>query len=262
MTPDLSSYDIIVLNSSAGKDSQAMIDHVYKLAESAGVTDRLVVVHADLGRAEWSGTKELAKTQADAYCLRFIACKYSGAKGDLLDYVRERGKWPDSQTRFCTSEYKRGPVLKVITQLVNELGKPHARVLNCMGLRAEESPARAKKEPFSTYARATNGKRHVDEWLPILDWSVGQVWDTINNSGVPYHDAYRYGMPRLSCVFCVFAPKDALVLAGQHNPALLEEYIAVEQEIGHTFKKNLPIAEIKTLIEAGYQPKELQSWTM
>lgn len=38
--------------SSAGKESQAMLDLLVELADAAGVRDRLVLVHADLGRIE------------------------------------------------------------------------------------------------------------------------------------------------------------------------------------------------------------------
>lgn len=48
-TPDLRSYDVLLVNSSGGKDSQAMLDHVVRLAREAGVADRIVVVHCDLG---------------------------------------------------------------------------------------------------------------------------------------------------------------------------------------------------------------------
>ena len=41
--------------------------------------------------------------------------------------------------------------------------------------------------------------------------------DGIRRSGVPYHYAYDFGMPRLSCMFCFYAPKSALRLAGSHN---------------------------------------------
>lgn len=60
-----------------------------------------------------------------------------------------------------------------------------------------------------------------------------------------YHEAYDIGMPRLSCVFCIYAPKPALVLAARHNPALLHEYVAVEERIGHTFRLDSSMAEIK-----------------
>lgn len=46
--PSLTDYDVILVNSSAGKDSQASLDVVVEQARAAGVLDRVVVVHADL----------------------------------------------------------------------------------------------------------------------------------------------------------------------------------------------------------------------
>ena len=66
-TPDLTSFDFIVVNTSAGKDSQAMMDYVCRLAREAGVLDRVLAVHADLGRVEWKGTRELAEEHAKHY---------------------------------------------------------------------------------------------------------------------------------------------------------------------------------------------------
>jgi len=42
-------------------------------------------------------------------------------------------------------------------------------------------------------------------------------------------------MPSLSCVFCILAPKEALLLVGRHNPALLAQYVGVGERVGHTF---------------------------
>lgn len=54
MIPDLNEYDWIVLNSSAGKDSQAMLDFVVEQCDQVGVPrDRLLVFTPTL--AEWSG---------------------------------------------------------------------------------------------------------------------------------------------------------------------------------------------------------------
>lgn len=242
-TPDLTQYDVILVNSSAGKDSQCMLDLVAGMARDAGVLDRVVVAHADLGRVEWEGTRELAERQARHYGVRFEAVSRSGP--DLLDQVRIRGRWPASNARYCTSDFKRGPIRKLMTHLVRELepGRP-ARILNCMGLRAEESPARAKKPDFRRDEAASNGRREVDEWLPIRDWKLGEVWSRIRASGAPWHPAYDAGMSRLSCVFCVLAKKSDLETAARLNPGLLLEYAAVEREIGHDFKHRLPIASL------------------
>lgn len=245
--PNLAAYDVILLNSSAGKDSQAMIDFVAELATAAGVRDRIVVVHADLGRVEWKGTRELAERQAAAYGFRFEVC--TRPQGDLLEQIEERGMWPSSKQRYCTSDHKRGQIAKVITMLVDEvrarLEAPRpVRVLNCMGLRAQESTERAKKATLEADARQTNGRRVVDTWLPIHAWTVDQVWARIKASGVEYHPAYDLGMSRLSCCFCVFAKRSDLEIAGRANPELLAEYAALEVRIGHRFRNDLAIADV------------------
>lgn len=66
---DLRDFDVILLNSSAGKDSMALIDTIAQEAARQDVLDRLVVGHADLGRVEWPGTRTLAQRQAERYGL-------------------------------------------------------------------------------------------------------------------------------------------------------------------------------------------------
>src|SRR4051812_11013900 len=119
MMPDLTSYDWILLNSSGGKDSQAMLDSVYRQCSAVGVPlERLVVVHCDLGRVEWEGTRSLAARQAAHYGIRFEVV--SRPQGDLLTHVELRGKWPSSTARYCTSDHKRGQVRTLMTRLAKE----------------------------------------------------------------------------------------------------------------------------------------------
>lgn len=264
---DLASFDIILVNSSAGKDSQAMLNHVCFHARKQGVLDRVVCVHADLGRAEWAGTRELAAEQAAHYGVRFIvteAYDKDGNRRDLLQHVLEHGKWMGYATRFCTSEHKRGPIMRVMTQLTNELhgnvrtskANPsklgrQVRILNCMGHRREEGKARKKMPQMEANKKATNGRREVIDYRPIHDWNEQRVWSVIRLSKVRHHPAYDLGMPRLSCVFCFYAPKDALLIAAKHNPELLREYVEVEQAINHTFTPDLALADIQAAVEAG-----------
>jgi 3'-phosphoadenosine 5'-phosphosulfate sulfotransferase (PAPS reductase)/FAD synthetase len=93
-TPLLTAYDVILVNSSAGKDSQAMLDLIIERAKAEGVLDRVVVVHCDLGRVEWKGTRELAEEQARHYGVRFEVV--SRPQGDLLQHIEQRGMWPSS----------------------------------------------------------------------------------------------------------------------------------------------------------------------
>jgi 3'-phosphoadenosine 5'-phosphosulfate sulfotransferase (PAPS reductase)/FAD synthetase len=246
MTPDLTQYDWIVINTSAGKDSLVMLDEIVRLATEAGVADRLVAVHADLGRVEWKGTRDLAERQVARYGVRFEVV--SRPQGDLLDQIEKRGMWPSSSARYCTSDHKRGQIRKLFTQLTEEfraglITPRRCRILSCMGLRAEESPARAKAVAFEVSESASNGKREVTEWLPIHEWTTVEIWDHIHAQGLEYHYAYDLeGVTRLSCVMCVLAG-DAQVKAGiLHNPELAREYASLEDRIGHKFGAKRSIA--------------------
>lgn len=285
-------YDLIVLNSSAGKDSQVMIDYMIELADAQDYPrEKLVVVHADLGRVEWKGTKELALEQAEHYGLRFEV--EHRTQGDLLDHIKERGKFPDKARRYCTSDHKRAQIGKVLTKLANEIrsadpvtfnrgytteideegnkvrkqkGRP-VKILSALGIRADESPDRSKMASFSHNKYHTGGfAKQVWNWFPIFNWTLEQVWDRIKASGVRHHYAYDLGMPRLSCVFCVFAPKKALMIAGRENPELLDKYVEVEAEIGHDFRHGFKIATIKEALENDdtelVGAEDIKNWSM
>ncbi|WNI20394.1 phosphoadenosine phosphosulfate reductase family protein [Actinacidiphila sp. ITFR-21] len=294
--PDLTSYRWIVANVSAGKDSMAMLAELMLHATAAGVVDRIVVVHADLGDAEWDGTRDLAAEHAAAYGLRFEIVARTGS--GLLDRIEERGMFPSADNRWCTSDFKRGPVRRLITALVREAeAAGHVgpvRILNVMGLRAEESPARrkllafthdgswtcpcaecqrrqrkakwykARKLPVPKHANpgwgASNTLRYVDTWLPVHSWSTTEVWTAVWASGLRVHPAYAAGMPRLSCVFCVLASRSALVRAAQLQPELAARYALVEAKTGHRFRLDVSMAEIIAEAEASPEVAAVACW--
>lgn len=275
---DIASYDVIEVSTSAGKDSLAMLAHVAALARQVGVLERVVAVHADLGRFEWPGTRELAETQARHLGVRFLVVKRP--QGDLFDLVRHYKHWPKPNTRYCTAMLKRAQIHRALTRLANEVratwptparqrrGQKRerlrpVRVLNCIGLRAEESPGRAAHPALERDKRSSGRRKVVDIWLPIQAWTEVEVWTACRASGAPIHPAYAAGLPRASCVVCIFAPREALIVAGRLHPELLAEYVAVEREIGHDFKHRLPIAKVAEDIAAGVQPTgAIANWCM
>ena len=178
--PDLAGDDVILINISGGKDSQAVLDETVRAADAAGVRDRIVTVFCDLGdEDEWPGTRELAAEHAAHYGLRHEVVRReittpSGQRVQqtLTDHIEQRGKWPDAARRYCTSDLKRAPVHRLMTRLAAEqraagITGRRVRILNVLGLRAQESAKRALMTPFSRDERATNQTvRLVDEWLP------------------------------------------------------------------------------------------------
>jgi PP-loop superfamily ATP-utilizing enzyme len=92
-TPRLSAYDVILINISGGKDSQACLDETVRAADKAGVRDRLVTVFCDLGDDdEWPGTKALAAEHAAFYGIRHeVVCREIVTEdGDRRPAVPER----------------------------------------------------------------------------------------------------------------------------------------------------------------------------
>lgn len=261
---NLHDYDLIIINSSGGKDSLCALWEVCRMAKEQDFPlENMVVSHQDLGKMEWKKTKELARIQADFFGLKIYYSKrrnHAGYEETLLEYVERRGKWPSNKQRFCTSDYKRGPGARVVTALTKERGT--CKVLYVFGFRKDESPAREKKVVLKLNTQLTTQTRTVYEWLPIHGWDTQKVWKVIKENKLPYHFAYDLGMPRLSCVFCIFSPFDALVVAGKHNPELLDEYIQVEEKIGHTFRDKFSIRSVRDAIENGYEPQKISNWIM
>jgi hypothetical protein len=146
----------------------------------------------------------------------------------------------------------------VITRLVAEVldrqpGRRNpVRVLNCLGMRAQESPARARKAPLEEDRAASNGRRAVTRWLPIHEATTEDVFAGIATAGAELHPAYGLGQSRASCALCIFSSRAELVAAAQANPELAQLYELVERRIGHRFRVALSMSEL--LAEAGITP--------
>lgn len=226
---------LFVVNHSAGKDSQAML---LKLREAGVPDDQLLLIHADLGEIEWSGNVE--HIQQHSFGLPLIIAK---SKRGLLQMVEERGMWPSPQQRQCTSDLKRGPIEREIRRFLKANPRFNGLVVNCMGMRAQESSSRAKAKVFKYCARNSKAGREWYDWLPIHDLSATEVFATITDAGQSPHWAYFAGMTRLSCSFCIMASVKDLCTAATLRPALFKTYADLERKIGHTFsmsRRSLP----------------------
>ena len=228
---------LFVINHSAGKDSQAMTIVLKRIIPA----DQLLVIHADLGRVEWDGVQDhIRNTIGD---LPLIVCRNENKT--LLQMVERRGMWPSPGQRQCTSDLKRGPIEREIRRHLKANPKLAGLVVNCMGIRAQESPARAKKQQLRFNARNSVAGREWYDWLPIFDLSEAEVFETIAEASQQPHWAYGVGMSRLSCVFCIMANRQDLQTAARHNPELYREYVRLERRIGHTLSMDRrPLDEV------------------
>lgn len=215
---------LFVVNHSGGKDSQAMLIKIRELVPAA----QILVIHAELRGVEWKGTLEHA--QATSAGLEFRVAR---AVKSFLEMVTARGMWPSPGQRQCTSDLKRGPIEREIRHFLKE--KNHAGlVVNCMGIRAQESTSRAEAVPFKKNERNSKAGREWYDWLPIHTFSLEDVLATVKSAGQELHWAYGKGMTRPSCMFCIMASKSDLQISARENPEAFQEILAKEKQIGAT----------------------------
>lgn len=234
---------LFVINHSAGKDSQAMTIMLRRVIPAS----QIVVVHADLGEVEWDGNvKHIRATIGD---LPLLVCRNENKT--FLQMVERRGKWPSPQQRQCTSDLKRGPIERTVRRYLKAHPEFGGLIVNCMGIRAQESSARAKQKPLRFHARNSVAGREWYDWLPIFELSESDVFTLIAEAGEKPHWAYEAGMSRLSCVFCIMAKLSDLQTAARLKPDLYRRYVGLERSIGHTLSMDGRGLEAVTGIPAG-----------
>jgi DNA sulfur modification protein DndC len=227
---------LFVVNHSGGKDSQAMY---LALREWVPVA-QIVIVHADLGAVEWAGAVDHIKATTAGEPLH--VCQ---ARRTLLEMVAERGMFPSPKQRQCTSDLKRGPIertIRAITAARRAAGVPSwGLVVNCMGMRAEESSGRKKLPEFKFSARNSKAGREWYDFLPIHAMLETQVFEAIADAGQKPHPVYALGMRRFSCVFCIMASEADLKTAARlaterpdllNDPHLYRKYVELERSTG------------------------------
>lgn len=211
-----------VVNHSGGKDSQAMFHFVMAHVPR----HQIRVVHAILPEVEWTGVIE--HIEATVLGLKLYTCQ---SRRTLIQMIKERGMFPSPTIRQCTSDLKRSQIEKTIRGIIKQESL-NGLIVNCMGMRAEESSNRAKLETLKFSKTNSLAGREWYDWLPIHDWSVGSVFAAIKQAGQEAHWAYKAGMSRLSCCFCIMASKADLITAARLNPVMYRKYVMLERTTG------------------------------
>jgi DNA sulfur modification protein DndC len=213
---------IFIVNHSGGKDSQAMFHFIHAYVPR----NQIVNVHAILPKVEWEGVEEHVRNTTLGTPV--YTCQ---SRRTLLEMIEERGMFPSPSQRQCTSDLKRGPIEKTIRHILKD-DWHNKLVVNCMGMRAQESTSRQKLETFKFSTRNSKAGREWYDWLPIHDWKVERVFSMIKAVGQEPHWAYAAGMSRLSCCFCIMSNKQDLTTAARLNPSLYKTYVELERSTG------------------------------
>ena len=219
---------LVTVSHSGGKTSQAMTILLSRIVPR----DQLVVVHAPLAEVDWPGTTAHIENTIPPSVPLILARTGSGQC--LLERIEKRGRFPDSGRRYCTSDMKRTPIERELRRYLKSHPHYRGRLVNAMGIRASESPARSKLATWRRSERNSRAGREWFDWLPIHALETADVFRVIREAGQSPHWAYAAGMSRLSCSFCILASRADLRRAAELRPDLYRTYVELEQRIGHT----------------------------
>ena len=116
--------------------------------------------------------------------------------------------------RFCTEELK----VKPIKELVSRILATGEDVENWSGVRAEESPKRAKLPEREIFFANESTGAEAWHYRPILKWSVNDCFEIMKRHGVKPNPLYKMGFARVGCFPCVNCRKAELRLIAEQFP--------------------------------------------
>lgn len=126
----------------------------------------------------------------------------------FIDMVLWKGRFPDTTRRFCTTHLKMEPIKNYATgPAIAEAiaaGGSARDVVNWVGVRRDESAARANAEEWETMDNASRVYR------PLVEWSKDDCFALLKRHSVPPNPLYTMGSARVGCMPCLMARKSEI----------------------------------------------------
>jgi len=142
-----------------------------------------------------------------------------GRPSAMVRCILRKGMFPSRVRRFCTKE------LKVFT-MAGYLDGLDAEPVNAVGVRAEESAARARLPEWEEWSAGD-----CEVWRPLLRWSGDDVVGIHTRHSVPPNPLYLQGVSRVGCWPCIFARKAEVRLIADVDPRRIAVVEALEQAV-------------------------------
>lgn len=134
----------------------------------------------------------------------------------FLDLVLWKGRFPSTKARFCTQFLKMEAIRNqatgpAIAEAIAAGGSARDAV-NWVGIRRDESAARANAAEWST---EDNGSQI---YRPLVEWSKDQCFDLLKRHGVEPNPLYKMGCGRVGCMPCLMARKSEIMEIAKRWP--------------------------------------------
>lgn len=198
-------YEFIVLTST-GKDSMVVLDLVSKIIPNV----RVVFNNTSLDVAD---TYRMVKSHKD--------WEITNPKEGFYNWIRRMNYIPNRVSRGCCTKFKEGNAIEYLSD--------HKKLIQFMGVRNDESNARADRE-YITH----NPKWEDRDWygcLPIRKWSDFDVWLYTIKNNLEINSKYKKGYHRCGCgIACPYASKYTWVLDKYWYPTLRNRWEGIVRE--------------------------------
>ena len=224
---------VLVVSVSGGKDSTATCLHLQELGlpyraiffdtgwEHASTYDYVnEYLPTKIGPIERLARKQEMRTPE----LEALARRYEERIGFYSPMVRliiDKGAFPARMRRWCTLELKVGPAMDYLKGMDSE-------PINVVGIRAEESMARAKMPEWEW-----SDKMDCEVWRPLIRWTFQDVIEIHQRHNVSPNPLYLGDNPseRVGCYPCVHARKSELKGLAARSPERIDLLRDLEQDI-------------------------------
>jgi len=276
---------VLLINTSGGKDSDAMLTEVWAWIHRHQIaSERTYIITADLNRNEWHFAREHIRTFTQALTGKEPII-VQRPQGDVLQMWEDRYEklqaegrtttphWSSAAHRYCTAGAKRAQIHKAIVRLFPK----DTVVINCIGLRAEESSRRSRANTLKYHQSSPTAptlNRHVYTWLPIHNYSLRDVWNTLGWTLEELHllqkdvrervtpgdyakleevcrewdyrwgKSYALGNTRMSCALCVMANQHDLQNGIAWNPEHFRAISELERRSSFSFQPDQWLSDL------------------
>jgi phosphoadenosine phosphosulfate reductase len=161
---------------------------------------------------------------------------------ELVYFIREHHKDVEvhkpKYTMWQLIDRKSGPPTRLIRfccDWLKERGGEGRTVVT--GVRREESFGRSERPVYTPWYSGKRTRKIIKYVLnPIVDWTILDIWNYINDNKIPYCSLYDEGWDRIGCVMCPMAGPVKQKMDAERWPKIADAY---RRACGKAFQRKL-----------------------